>query len=210
MGYLAQLYLPAQLISETITDMQGGLASAVRVFAVLDEAPDVIERPHARALTRAAGELRFRNVSFAYAADQPPVLRNVSLDVPSGTRLGIKGVTGAGKTTLVNLVSRFYDPTGGQVLLDGVDLRDTGWPTCGGSSSCSRNRCCPHDDRREHRIREAGGELTISCAAKAAHAHEFIAVRRHDTVVGERGMRLSAANVSGFRSRGRSSRTCRF
>src|SRR5882724_7840487 len=84
MGYLAQLYLPAQTMSETITDMQGGLASAARVFAVLDELPDVLERPHARPLDRARGELAFRNVSFAYSAGQPPVLRHVTIDVPAG------------------------------------------------------------------------------------------------------------------------------
>src|SRR5262249_49103930 len=123
MGYLAQLYLPVQVISKSITTMQSALASAERAFALLEEAPDVVERPGARPLGRAAGAVSFRNVSFAYGGG-PLVLRDVSFEVPPGTRLGIAGTTGAGKTTLVNLLTRFYDPTGGQVLLDGVDLRD--------------------------------------------------------------------------------------
>jgi ATP-binding cassette subfamily B protein len=195
MGYLAQLYLPAQQISETITDMQGGLASAARVFAVLDEPPDLVERPNACHLARARGEISFRNVSFAYAEGQP-VLRNVSIDIAAGTRLGIKGVTGAGKTTLVNLLSRFYDPTDGQILLDGIDLRD----------------CKLADLRRQFAIvlqdpvlfsttiaeniayaRLDATQTEIIRAAEAARAHEFISQLPdgYRTLVGERGMRLS-------------------
>jgi len=196
MGYLAQLYLPAQLISETITDMQGGLASAARVFAVLDELPDVLERPHARPLDRARGELAFRNVSFAYSAGQPPVLRHVTIDVPAGMRLGIKGVTGAGKTTLVNILSRFFDPTQGQVLLDGIDLRDYRLADLRRqfaivlqdpvlfSTTIAENIAYAKPDATE-------GEIVR--AAEAAHAHEFISQLPdgYETLVGERGMRLS-------------------
>ena len=196
MGYLAQLYLPAQLISETITDMQGGLASAVRVFAVLDELPDVLERPNARPLGRAIGELKFRNVSFAYSGGEQPVLRDVSIDIPAGMRLGIKGVTGAGKTTLVNLLSRFYDPTQGQVLLDGIDLRDYRLadlrcqfaivlqdPVLFSSTIAENIAYAKPDATRDEIIR----------AAEAAHAHEFISQLPdgYETLVGERGMRLS-------------------
>jgi len=84
------------------------------VFEVLDEAPDVVERPRARSLGRARGEISFRDVSFSYADNPQPILRGVSFTVPAGSTLGIKGFTGAGKTTLVNLLTRFYDPTGGR------------------------------------------------------------------------------------------------
>jgi ATP-binding cassette subfamily B protein len=196
MGYLAQLYLPAQLISEAITDMQGGLASAARVFAVLDEVPDVLERPHARPLGRTMGQLSFRNVSFSYSGDQQPILHDVSIDVPAGMRLGIKGVTGAGKTTLVNLLSRFYDPTQGQVLLDGIDLRDYRLadlrhqfaivlqdPVLFSTTIAENIAYARPDASKEEIVR----------AAEAAHAHEFISQLPdgYETLVGERGMRLS-------------------
>jgi ATP-binding cassette, subfamily B, bacterial len=196
MGYLAQLYLPAQLISETITDMQGGLASAVRVFAVLDELPDVRERPHARPLGRARGELKFRHVSFAYSDGEPPVLCDVSIDVPAGMRLGITGVTGAGKTTLVNLLSRFYDPTQGQVLLDGIDLRDYRLTDLRRQFAIVLQEPVLFSTTIAENIAYAKPNATrdeIMRAAEAAHAHAFISQLPdgYETLVGERGMRLS-------------------
>ena len=196
MGYLVQLYPIAQLISETITGMQDGLASAARVFAMLDELPDVFERPNARPLGRARGELKFCNVSFAYSGGEQPILRDVSIDIPAGTRLGIKGVTGAGKTTLVNLLSRFYDPTQGQVLLDGIDLRDYRLvdlrrqfaivlqdPVLFSATIAENIAYAKPDATRDEIVR----------AARAAHAHEFISQlpNGYETLVGERGMRLS-------------------
>src|SRR2546427_741581 len=123
MGYLAQLYTPLKTISKKVANMQTHLAGAERAFALLDEAPDVIERPNARPLSRALGAMAFRRVSFAYEEDRP-VLRDISFEVQPGTCLGIAGTTGAGKTTLVNLLTRFYDPVSGRILLDRVDLRD--------------------------------------------------------------------------------------
>jgi ATP-binding cassette, subfamily B, bacterial len=195
MAYLAQLYLPAQLISETISDMQGGIASAARIFAVLDEVPDVLERPHARPLGRAIGELAFRNVSFAYNG-RDPVLHGVSFEIPPGTRVGISGATGAGKTTLVSLLTRFYDPTEGQILLDGIDLRDYKLADLRNqfaivlqepvlfSTSVAENIAYARPDASEEEIVEA---------AKAANAHDFVKALPdgYDTLVGERGMRLS-------------------
>ncbi len=196
MGYLAQLYLPAQLISETITDMQGGLASAARVFAVLDELPDVLERPHARPLDRAIGELAFRNVSFTYSGGRHPVLRDVSIDVPAGMRLGIKGVTGVGKTTLVNMLSRFYDPTQGQVLLDGIDLRDYRLADLRRQFAIVLQDPVLFSTTIAENIAYARPDATkdeIVRAAEAAHAHGYISELPdgYETLVGERGMRLS-------------------
>src|SRR5262249_23222576 len=118
MGYLAQLYLPVQQLCKSVATMQNALARAAPLFDLPDEARDVGEKPDARPLRRAAGAVTFHNVAFAYAAEEF-VLRDISLEVPPGTRVGIAGATGAGKTTLVSLLSRFYDPTAGQVLLDG-------------------------------------------------------------------------------------------
>src|SRR5205823_1694435 len=119
---LAQLYAPLKTIGGKAASLQAALAGAERAFALLDEAPDVAERPDARPLVRAAGAVTFHQVSFAYGQDRP-ALHDVSFEIGAGTRLGIVGATGAGKTTLVSLLTRFYDPTDGQILLDGVDLR---------------------------------------------------------------------------------------
>ena len=196
MAYLAQLYLPAQLISETISDMQGGIASAARIFAVLNEVPDVRERPHARPLGRAIGELAFRNVSFAYSGGQEPVLRDVSFEVSPGMRVGIAGASGAGKTTLMSLLFRFYDPTKGQIFLDGVDLRDYKLADLRNQFSLVLQEPVLFSTTVAENIayaRPEAKEAEIVEAAKAANAHDFIVRLPHgyNTAVGERGMTLS-------------------
>jgi ATP-binding cassette subfamily B protein len=195
MGYLAQLYVPVQIISTTLTDMQGGLASGARVFAVLDEVPDVTEKPHARPLVRAAGAVAFRNVSFAYENGKP-VLRDVSLELSPGMRLGIRGVTGAGKTTLMNLLSRFYDPTEGAILLDGVDLRDYRLTDLRRQFAIVLQEPVLFSTTIAENIAYARPNATpdqVIRAAQAAHAHDFISQlpAGYETLVGERGMRLS-------------------
>lgn len=122
MAYLSQLYAPLRAMSKKAESLQSYLASAERAFALLDEEPDVKERPGARPVRRARGEIVFDNVSFAYDGERP-VLQDVSIRVRAGTRVGVAGATGAGKTTCVSLLNRFYDPTKGRLLLDGVDLR---------------------------------------------------------------------------------------
>ncbi len=193
--YLGQLYDPLKTISRKAAGIQSYLASADRAFALLDERPDVTERPHARPLARAKGSVVFRDVSFAYRPTQP-VLHDVSFDIAPGTRLGIVGATGAGKTTIINLLTRFYDPTDGAVLLDGVDLRDYRLADLRRqfaivlqepvlfSASIAENIAYAHPDASEEQI---------VAAARAANAHEFIARLRkgYETPVGERGMTLS-------------------
>jgi ATP-binding cassette, subfamily B, bacterial len=195
MGYLASLYAPLNQLSESKATLQGWLASAERAFSLLDEVPDVIERPQARELSRALGAVVFDGVSFAYRENRP-VLHNVSFEVDPGTRVGISGRTGAGKTTLMSLMTRFYDPTAGQVLLDGVNLRDYRITDLRNqfaivlqepvlfSTSIAENIAYARPDAGEEEIVEA---------AKAANAHEFIVRLPHayQSRVGERGMSLS-------------------
>src|SRR5919107_3905440 len=195
MGYLAQLNAPLKALSQSPTILQRSLASAERAFLLLDEVPDVVERTGARALPRARGAVTFRDVSFAYRKDQP-VLHDVSFAIEPGTRVGISGTTGAGKSTLVNLLTRFYDPTAGQILLDGVDLRDYKLSDLRDqfaivlqepvlfSTSVAENIAYARPDASEEEIVEA---------AKAANAHEFIVELPHgyETSVGERGLSLS-------------------
>ncbi|HYD30964.1 MAG TPA: ABC transporter ATP-binding protein, partial [Azospirillaceae bacterium] len=122
-GYVGQLYQPLQQIGTHITGQQRALVSAERAFAVVDTPPAVADRPDARPLGHARGEVSFEGVGFGYD-DRQPVLAGVSFAVPAGSRVGIVGRTGSGKTTLVNLLIRQFDPTGGRIRLDGVDMRD--------------------------------------------------------------------------------------
>src|SRR5207245_10661040 len=102
---------------------QSPLAASDAPVALRAEAPQVVDKPSPRPLARASGAVAFRGVSFNYGPDRP-VLHGVTFQIAPGTRAGIAGETGAGKTTLVSLLLRFYDPTAGQILLDGVDLRE--------------------------------------------------------------------------------------
>ena len=195
MAYLAQLYAPLETLTGKVTELQGSLASAERAFALLDEVVDVKDRPDAKPMARARGDIELRNVHFAYVAEAP-VLSGASARIPAGTRVGIVGRTGAGKTTLVNLLTRFQDPGDGAVLLDGTDLRD--WKL--------------DDLRRQFAIvlqepvlfsttiaeniaygRPGASTEQIVEAARAANAHEFIEALPdgYATEVGERGMMLS-------------------
>jgi ATP-binding cassette subfamily B protein len=121
-AYLSHLYRPLEKMSKGLTQVQSALAGAERAFALLDREPDVPEAAHSRPLLRAAGAVVYRDVSFAYKGG-PHVLHHVSFEVEPGTRVGVVGRTGSGKSTLVSLLTRFYDPTSGSVLLDGEDIR---------------------------------------------------------------------------------------
>jgi ATP-binding cassette subfamily B protein len=195
MSYLAQLYGPLRTIGSQAAVLQRSLASAERAFALLDEAPDVAERTNARPLSHASGAVAFRNVSFAYGTDRP-VLQNISFEISAGTRVGISGATGAGKTTLVNLMSRFYDPTAGQILLDEVDLRDYRLADLRDQFGIVLQEPVLFSTSVAENIRYAhpgASTQDIIEAAKAANAHDFIVALPHgyDTLVGERGTRLS-------------------
>jgi ATP-binding cassette, subfamily B, bacterial len=195
LGYIAQLYSPLKTMTNKGTSLQSHLASAERAFALLDHAPDVPERPDARPLDRATGAIVFRGVSFAYG-DDPPVLRNISFVVPPGTRVGIAGTTGAGKTTLVSLLTRFFDPTSGEILLDGTDLRDYRLVDLRNQFAIVLQESVLFSTTIADNIAYArpGAEMSeIIDAARAANAHDFINAlpEGYRTKVGERGMRLS-------------------
>ena len=159
MAYIAQLLTPVQSITKRIGQLQGSIAGAVRAFALLDEVPDVVERPIARRIVRSAGAVRLEHVSFAYG-DGEPVLRDISFDVRPGARVGIAGPTGAGKTTLINLLTRMYDPASGAVLLDGIDLRDYQLEDLRGQFGIVLQEpvLFSTTHRRKHRLREAGSD----------------------------------------------------
>jgi ATP-binding cassette, subfamily B, bacterial len=194
-GYLAQLYSPLRTMSRKTSQLQSALAGAERALAVLDEAPDVPERPNARPLARATGAVEFRHVTFGYG-DGAPVLRDVSFQIPAGASVGIAGPTGAGKTTLLSLLTRFYDPTSGQILLDGIDVCDLRLKDLRDQFAIVQQDAVLFSTSIADNIlyaKPGASQRLVEDAARAANAHDFIAAlpQGYDTVVGERGMRLS-------------------
>jgi ATP-binding cassette subfamily B protein len=195
MAYLQQLYDPLKTASKKVGTLQSSLASAERVYTVLDEAPDFVDPPDARPLARAAGAVSFRNVSFAYEPGHE-VLNDVSFAIPPGTRLGIAGTTGAGKTTLVSLLTRFYDPSGGQILLDDVDLRRYRLADLRNQFAIVLQEPVLFSTSIAENIRYARPDAEhadVVAAAQAASAHDFICglPDGYASLVGERGVRLS-------------------
>ena len=194
-GYLTQLYMPLQKLTNASANVQAHLATAERAFELLDELPDTEDYPDARPLARAKGEFDLRNVSFEYETNTR-VLRNLNAVIPAGCRLGIIGRTGAGKTTLVSLLMRFYDVNGGAILLDGTDIRDYRLADLRRqfsmvlqepvlfSTSVAENVAYARPDA-------APEEVVAMC--RAAGAHDFIErlPAAYGTLVGERGLRLS-------------------
>jgi len=195
MAYLVQMLGPLAALSQMTSHMENSLASAERAFALLDQIPDVVERARPVRLMRASGHMSFRNVSFKYRTDRS-VLRNVTIDVPTGTRVGIVGMTGAGKTTFVNLLMRFFDPTEGVILLDGIDLRDFKLDDLRNQFSVVLQESFLFSTTIEENIaygRSGASHDQIIEAAKKAHAHDFICrlPKGYASIVGERGMTLS-------------------
>ncbi len=195
MAYLAQLYAPLRTISNKAADIQASLASADRAFTLLDEQPDVAERPEAQSISLARGAIAFRRVHFTYDNDHP-VLRDLSFEIEPGTRVGITGPTGAGKTTLVSLLMRFYDPVAGQIMLDGIDVRDYKLADLRNQFSMVLQDPVLFSTTIAENIayaRPEASEDEIVTAATAANAHEFVSnlPDGYQTQVGERGMRLS-------------------
>jgi ATP-binding cassette subfamily B protein len=192
--YLALLYAPLKQVTSEVAGMQGSLASIERAFELLEEVPEVAELPSARPLARAQGAIEFRHVSFAYEGEY--VLRDVSFAIPAGTRLGIAGRTGAGKTTLTSLLIRLYDPTEGTIQLDGIDLRQYRLADLRRQFAVVLQDSVLFSTSIAENIRYGRSDATdgeVGAAARAANAADFIddLPAGYETLVGERGMRLS-------------------
>jgi len=195
LAYLKDIYKPLRLLSKKTVALESSMASAERAFALLDKMPEVAEKRDARRCGRSTGSLLFLDVSFAYDADHT-VLHRVSFAAPTGTRVGIRGTTGAGKSSLMSLLMRFYDPTDGQILLDGVDLRDYNLTDLRRQFGIVLQEPVLFSTTIAENIAYGRPEATrekIIEAARLANAHDFIMALpdAYDTTVGERGMRLS-------------------
>ena len=183
------------------TGLQEALGATQRLFEILDTTSDIVEAPDAKPLPRVDGRITFENVTFAYRparldAAAPGVLHDVSIDVQPGEVLALVGPSGAGKTTLVNLIPRFYDPAQGRILVDGIDLRAVSV-----KSLREQIGIVPQDTLlfggtvRENILygKLGASEAELIASAQAANAHDFIRQlpNGYDTIVGERGVKLS-------------------
>ncbi len=193
--YLSLFYQPLAVLARLVEDVQTAYASAVRVFDILDADSQVQEAPDARELTHCNGEITFQNVSFRYNEEEP-VLDHVSFTARPGEMVAIVGPTGVGKTTILSLLERFYDPQEGQVLLDGNDVRTLTYKSLRGQISMVLQDTFLFDATIAENIAYGmpGATLEeIQSAARAAHADGFIEAMPdgYQTRVGERGARLS-------------------
>ena len=194
---LFMMYAPAKKLSRVNADLQQALAAAERIFEILDSHNEVVDRPGAAPLPAFRSVVEFRDVQFAYdGASGRATLEGVSFAVQPGQMLAIVGRSGAGKTTLVNLIPRFYDVTGGTIRIDGHDVRDVTLASLRSQIGIVTQETVLFDDTIGANIaygRPDASRAEIEAAARAAHAHEFVALleRGYDTMIGERGHRLS-------------------
>ena len=195
------IYDPIRNLSSVNNNLQVALASADRVFDMIDSLPMVQEKPDAKPLPPFSDKIEYRNVWFKYVdpkgGARQDVLRGIDLTVKRGEMVAIVGSSGAGKTTLVNLLPRFYDATGGEALIDGYDIQSVKMRSLRDQIAVVTQETYLFDDTIKNNIsygvRRKVGEKEIIEAARAADAHDFIMCfpDGYDTMVGERGTRLS-------------------
>lgn len=188
-------YKPMKALASLNTNLQEGLAAAARCFEVIDTGATIIERPDAGEVVVREGNVRLEGVFFTYDGAKA-ALDGVDLDVPGGKTVALVGPSGAGKTTILNLLPRFYDVTDGRVLVDGQDVRDVSLASLRGKISLVSQEIMLFDDSIRANIaygRFGATDEEIEAAARMAAAHDFIMGLPHgyDTVVGERGLNLS-------------------
>jgi ATP-binding cassette, subfamily B, bacterial len=194
---LNNFFDPIQQLSQLYTTYQAGMAALDKIFELLDEEPDLVEKPGALQLERLRGEITFDGVSFRYNPEAEDVLHDVDLAIPPGQTVALVGATGAGKSTLAKLVARFHDPTEGRVLVDGHDLRDVSARSLRSQMGIVPQEGFLFSGTIRDNIafgRPGASDEEIREAARAVGAHDFIERLEagYDTEVGERGAQLSA------------------
>jgi ATP-binding cassette subfamily B protein len=193
---LNNFFDPIQSLSQFYTTYQAGMAALDKIFELLDEEPELRDRPDAVELDRIRGEIDFDHVTFAYG-DAAPALSDVDLHVPPGQTVALVGATGAGKSTFAKLVARFYDPTEGRVVVDGHDLREVAVRSLRSQMGVVPQEAFLFSGTIGENIAFGRPDATpdeVEAAARAVHAHAFISRLEHgyDTQIGERGIQLSA------------------
>ena len=194
--YLIYLFFPIAQFGFIITQMGQASASAERIFEILDAKSDIVDKPDAIKLPEVQGDVKFENVTFRYFGGGEPVLNHVSFEAKPGESIALLGATGSGKTTIINLLPRFYDPTEGSITIDGYDLRNVTLDTLRSQIGIVLQETTLFSGTIRENIAFGKPDATleeIQNAAKAAAAHDFILAfpDGYDTHVGERGQTLS-------------------
>lgn len=193
--YVQRFFQPLQSISSRFNQMQSAMAASERVFALLDQKPDILNVPDATTLPPVRGRVKFENVEFAYTEDTP-VLHGISLDAQPGELVAIVGHTGAGKTSIINVLCRFYDIQSGAVTIDGYDIGKVTVESLRDQIGLVLQEPFLFSGTVKENIRYGKLDATdeeIVAAAKAVRLHDFVEAQpfRYETLVGERGTQLS-------------------
>ncbi len=194
--YLVYLFFPVAQLGFIITQFGQAAASADRIFEILDAKSDIVDKPDAIELPSVKGEVKFENVTFRYFHGGEPVLSEVTFEAAPGERIALLGATGSGKSTIINLLPRFYDPTEGKITVDGHDLRDIKVESLRKQIGIVLQETTLFSGTIRENIafgRPDASDKEIIAAAKAAQAHDFIMSfpDGYNTHVGERGTTLS-------------------
>ncbi len=195
-SYLHGLYRPIRRMVKLTIQFSRVQVGVQRITEVLNTNPEIDDRPDAVSPAHVEGEITFDDVSFAYSAEQEDVLRHLSFRIAPGQRVAIVGVSGAGKSTLIGLILRLYDPRCGRILLDGIDLKDLRRESLRGQIAVVLQDSVLLGSTVYENIAYGNPHATrdeVTAAAMAAHAHDFILEleQGYDTIIGERGARLS-------------------
>jgi subfamily B ATP-binding cassette protein MsbA len=188
------LYEPVKRLTNVNNTINQGIAGAERVFSIIDLVPDIKDKPDAINLQHVGRGIDIENITFCY--EQTPVLKNINLSIKAGEVVAFVGMSGGGKTSLVNLIPRFYDVNSGRILIDGHDIRDVTLQSLRGQIAIVTQQTILFNDTVKNNIAYGDIDRTeaeIVSAAKAANAHDFIMKlpKGYDTNIGELGTKLS-------------------